>query len=120
MSDEDADAILDLDFEFDPEITQRILAAIDRSEDPHLHIDILRRAVYKQAVKIQQMGRALKTLQDAERDRLTRTGVWTIVKGKLDERAVGWVQWAIRGTLAVAGTAIIGTLLKLAWKGLTK
>lgn len=118
MSEDDGDTLLDMDFEFNPEVTQRILAAIDRSEDPHLHIDILRRAVYKQAVKLQQMGTAIKRLQDANRERknFTDSGVWKVVKGKLDEQAVDWVKWAVRGTLAIIGAGLLG----LAWKGLTK
>lgn len=114
---DDEDTLLNLDFMFDPQITQRVLAAIDRSDDPHLHIDILRRAVYQHAAKLCQMGQAIKILQDAERKRITDSGVWKVVKGKLDEQAVDWAKWAIRGTLGAAGGSIIVWLLSLAWKG---
>lgn len=115
------DTLLNLDFEFDPSITQRVLAAIDRSEDPHLHIDILRRAIYQQATKISQLGSGLKLLQDSERERLTNTGVWTFVKAKLDAETAKSVVWAKRAALTGLGGAFLtglGLLIKLAWKGL--
>lgn len=118
---ENDDTLLDLDFMFDPSVTQRILAAIDRSDDPHLHIDIIRRAVFQLAGKLSQMGNAIKVLQDAERERITDTGVWKIVKGKLDAEKVDWVKWAIRAGLAGLGTAflsLMAVVLRLAWKGL--
>ena len=51
--------------------------------------------------------RDIKLLQGAEVQRVTATGVWTIVKGKLDEEAIDWVKWGIRG----AAAAIAGSLL---------
>ena len=127
--DEEAqDALIDLnlDFDFDPQITQRVLAAIDRSDDPHLHIDILRRAVYQQAAKLQQFGSALKRLQDAERKRLTESGVFRAIKADRDQRQLKWFTnwrtWIVRGLVAAAGTAFLSVMawvLKLAWKGLT-
>lgn len=105
----------------DPTITSRILAAIDRSDDPHLHIDILREADLEQSEAIQKLQRDMKILQDAQRERLTETGVWRIVKGKLDEKTVKWMKWAARGSLAGIGAALLACIawvLKLAWKGL--
>jgi hypothetical protein len=102
----------------DPNITSRILAAIDRSDDPHLHIDILREADLEQSEAIQQLQRDVKLLQDAERKRLTDTGVWKIVKGKLDQETVDWVKWAVRAALAGLGTgglALLAWLLKFVW-----
>lgn len=102
-------------------ITSRILAAIDRSEDPHLHIDILREADLEQSEAIQKLQRDVKLLQDAERDRLTGTGAWRIVKAKLDEEAVDWMKWAIRGVAALVGTGLLSAaayIIGLAWKGL--
>jgi hypothetical protein len=105
----------------DPTITSRILAAIDRSDDPHLHIDILREADLEQSEAISELRRDVKLLQDAQRQRLTDTGVWKIVKGKLDEKTVDWMKWAVRGSLAGVGAALLAGItwvLKLAWKGL--
>lgn len=105
----------------DPTLTQRVLAAIDKSDDPHLHIDILRRELYEQAEAMQAMARDIKLLQDAERERLTATGAWTLVKAKLEEEAIDWVKWMIRGTVGALGLALVGALGligRLAWKGL--
>lgn len=98
-------------------ITQRIVAAIDRSEDPHLAIDVLRQEVLDQGQDIQELARELRALKNAELERLTKTGAWFYVKAKLNDEAVDWSKWALRGSLAAIGTALLGGLLSLAWKG---
>lgn len=108
----------------DPTITQRVRTALYDGG----HADLVNETIIDGLRDVEQMSRSglknhedrLLILEQAERERLTKTGVWTFVKAKLDEEAVDWMKWAIRGTLAVGGTAIIGTVLKLAWKGLTK
>jgi hypothetical protein len=97
-------------------ITQRVLAAIDKSSDPHLHIDILRAEIYRQSQAMEDMARDIKLLQDAERERLTRTGVWTLVKQKLEEETIDWVKWGIRGTIGTVGVLLITGLFRLVWK----
>lgn len=98
-------------------ITQRIVAAIDRSEDPHLAIDILRQEVLDQAGDIQELRRELMGLKNAELERLTKTGAWFYVKAKLNEEAIDWGKWAIRGTLGTAAAAIAVWAFKhVAWK----
>lgn len=106
----------------DPLITQRVLTAIDRSVDPYIHIDRLRRAVADQYDTIEAMDKDIQLLKLAEQKRVTETGVWKIVKGKLEEETIDWVKWAIRGTVGALGVSALGGLvwiLKLAWKGLT-
>ena len=56
------DTLLNLDFMFDPSVTQRLLSSeVDRSDDPHLHIDIVRRGCVPASLEnIAQMGAAIK------------------------------------------------------------
>jgi hypothetical protein len=108
---------------WDPMITQRVLAAIDKSDDPHLHIDILREELNRQSEAMQVMARDIKLLQDAERDRLTETSVIRTVKEEFSNREINWMKWAVRAVLAGVGTALLGGagwVIKLAWKGLMK
>lgn len=116
----DKDVLLDLDFLFDPMVTQRVLAAIDKSDDPHLQIDILRRAVYQLAGKISQMGNAIKILQDAERERKnwTESGIYKVVEEQAGKKAVNWAAVQLKIGLGAALLALLGLVLKLAWKGL--
>lgn len=125
MSEED-DALLELDLTaFDPKATQKILAAIDKSVDPHISIDITRRAIFKLAVRIQQMGRLIRSLENDVRDLkgkkpLTDTGVWRVVQAKLNEQEVSWVRRILWAAACGLGTALLGALgwvLTLAWKG---
>lgn len=89
------------------DITSRIRAAVDRSEDPHLLIDMVREEQGEHDERLTDLERDVKLLQDAERDRLTRTGVWPIVKAKLDEEAVDWVKWGVRAAFCGFGTAML-------------
>jgi hypothetical protein len=106
----------------DPTITQKVRTTLYEAG----HGDIVNEIIIDGMRDVEQMARGgltdhekrLLILEDAERKRVTETGVWRIVKGKLDGQAVDWAQWAIKGVLAVIGTALVGGLLKLAWKGL--
>lgn len=92
---------------WDPNITQRVLAAIDKSEDPHLAIDILRQEDERQSSMLLKLEKRIVLLEEAERDRITKTGVWTIVKSKLEEETVDWVKWAVRGCLGALFAALV-------------
>jgi hypothetical protein len=103
-------------------ITQRVLAAIDKSDDPHLHIDILRQQLSDQSLELKRQAQRIVALEDAERDRLTQTSVLRTIKDEFSKREINWMKWAVRGVLAGVGTALLGGagwVLKLAWRGLT-
>lgn len=102
-------------------MTGKVLAKVDREVDPYTHIDRVREAVFDQAEDIANLKRRLKLLENAQIERVTETGVWRIVKSKLDAEAVGWAKWATRAMLAGLGTAalsLLGLLIHYAWKGL--
>lgn len=106
---------------WDPNITQRVLAAIDKSDDPHLHIDILREETHRQSIAMQVMERDIKLLQDAERERLTETSVIRTVAAEFSRREINWMKWAVRSALGGIGAAllaVLGWVFKLAWRGL--
>jgi hypothetical protein len=98
------------------DITRRLRAAVDRSEDPHLLIDMVREEQQEHVERLATLERDVKLLQDAERKRVTDSGVWRIVKGKLEEETIDWFRWAIRGTLGAVGVLIITALFRLVWK----
>jgi hypothetical protein len=108
----------------DPTITQKVRTALYESGQGELVHEI----VIDGMRDIEQMARGglkdhsdrIKILEDAERARVTETGVWRIVKGKLDAEAVGWMRWATRAGLAALGSgalAGLAWLIRLAWKG---
>lgn len=107
---------------FDASITQRVRAALIDAGHPDLAIETISEAVRELESEIYTLKRDVKLLQDANRERknFTDSGVWRTVKAKLDEEAVDWVRWAIRGVLGVVGATLIGVLLRVAWKGFTR
>lgn len=88
-------------------MTGRVLVKVDREVDAYQHIDRVREEVSEHVDRLEALERDVKLLQQAERDRLTQTGVWTFVKAKLEAEAVGWMKWAIRAALMGAGAATI-------------
>jgi hypothetical protein len=109
----------------DPTITQKVRTLLYESG----HGDMVNEIIIDGMRDVEQMSRTglsdhekrLLMLEEAERNRVTESGVWRIVKGKLDGEAVGWMKWGTRaalGGLGVAGLGLLGWILKLAWKGL--
>ena len=109
----------------DPTITQKVRTLLYEAG----HGDVVNEIIIDGMRDVEQMARGglsdhdrrLKMLEDAERNRVTESGVWRIVEGKLDGKAVGWMKWGARaalGGLGAAGLGLLGWVLKLAWKGL--
>ena len=109
----------------DPTITQRVRTALYDAG----HGDIVNEILIDGMRDVEQMARAglsdhekrLLLLEETERKRVTETGVWRIVKGKLDEEAVDWVKWAVRAGLIGLGGAFLSLMAvigRLAWRGL--
>lgn len=94
-------------------VSQRIRVQLIEDGHAELAVESIIRPIRDLEEDIGLLKRDVKILQDAERDRLTETGIWTFIKAKLDAEAIDWVKWAIRGALAVVGTGLLG----LAWKG---
>ena len=60
-------------------------------------------------------------LEEAERERLTKTTVLELIRIKDAAETVKWVKWSKRAALAGLGASMLGGLgwvLQLAWKGL--
>ena len=88
-------------------MTGKIAAKADRSRDPFEYIDDTRDEVVQINEWRERTDKRLKILEDAERDRLTKTGVWVYVRAKLETEAADWVKWAIRGTIGAAGGLLV-------------
>jgi hypothetical protein len=69
---------------------------------------------------LDEHGKRIKMLEDAERQRLTDTGVMRLIDAKLTSKVAGWMKWAIRGLIGAIGTALLAgfyEICKLAWLG---
>ncbi len=88
-------------------MTGKIVAKADRSQDPFGYIDDLRQEVYELGESRDAQDKRIKLLEDAERDRLTGTGVWLIVKEKLEAETVDWVKWGIRAAFCGLGSLML-------------
>lgn len=89
-------------------MTGKIAAKADRERDPFEYIDETRQEIVEVNDWRDATDKRLKILEDAERDRLTKTGVWMIVKEKLEAETVDWVKWAVRAAFAGFGSLMIG------------
>jgi hypothetical protein len=109
----------------DPTITQKTRTILLENGD----IDVVVETMIDGMRDVEQMSRTglsdhekrILMLEEAERNRITESGVWKVVKAKLDGEAVGWMKWGTRaaiGGLGAAGLTLLGYILKLAWKGM--
>lgn len=107
-------------------MTGKIAAKADRGADPFEYIDDTRQEVVEINEWRDFTEKRLKILEDAERDRLTETGVWDFLQAKMNKIAVKravrlgskFIHWVI-GVVGVGVLYLLVLLFKLAWKGLT-
>jgi hypothetical protein len=88
-------------------MTGKIAAKADRARDPFEYIDDLRQEVVEVNEWQSRTDRRLQILEDAERKRLTETGVWRVVRDKLDDEAIDWVKWGVRAAFCGFGTLML-------------
>jgi hypothetical protein len=109
----------------DPTITQKVRTALYDGG----HADLVNEIIIDGMRDVEQMARGgladhekrLLMLEEAERDRLTKTTVLELIRIKDANETVAWVKWGKRAILGGIGTAVlggIGWVLSLAWKGL--
>jgi hypothetical protein len=90
-------------------MTGKIAAKADRSRDPFEYIDDTRDEVVQINEWREATDRRLLALEAAERERLTETGVWSIVKEKLEAETVDWVKWLIRASVVGLGGIMVAS-----------
>ncbi len=88
-------------------MTGMVLVKVDREVDAYTHIDHVREEVFDQRQELDELQKRVKILEDAERERLTKTGAWTFVRAKLDAEAVSWRKWAVSAGLLGMGAGMI-------------
>lgn len=98
----------------DPLVTRRLLAKIDREIDVYVVLDRFRQAIYDQDDYIAKLERDIKILQDADRARLTETGVNKLLDLRQGRSLKEWGTWALRRLLPWALLAALGIYVK--WK----
>jgi len=97
--------------------TRKIFAKIDREADLYVVCERIREAISDIDDKLERFDERLHALEQEKVKFTTESGVHRILKEAVADEAIDWGKWAVRGTLAAAGTAIVGWLLNLAWKG---
>jgi hypothetical protein len=113
---------------FNPTATQRMRARLLELDQPAVVVealdDTIRDIETRYGESLEDHDTRIRLLEIAEQNRLTKTGVWTIVKGKIEDEAIDWWKWAVRGVLATVGAALVAAtstglykLIMLAWKG---
>ena len=90
------------------DITRRIRAAVDRSDDPHLLIDMVREELEDHIQRIEVLEKDVQSLKNSDRNQWTKTGIWAVVKERLDSEAIVWLRWAARVFLGVLITGAAG------------
>lgn len=88
-------------------MTGKVLAKADRDVDPYQHIDRVREEVYEHLERLEALEREVQALKNANVTRYTDSGIWKVVKIKLDEKAVDWMVWAARALLVGFGGVLI-------------
>ena len=99
---------------FDPTITQKVRTALLEAGHSDLVVEQIGAQFRELEHQLYDARRDIKLLQDAERSRVTDSGVHRIVKAEFNRGAVDWMKWGTRAAVLAAG----GLLVKLAWKGL--
>jgi hypothetical protein len=102
-------------------LTGKVVAKADETVGPFAHINRLRQEVYDHQTRMDAMDAQIQALKNANVERWTESGLWAVVKGKLDDEAVDWVKWAVRAALCGLGAAVlamVGALFEMAFKGM--
>ena len=92
---------------WDPSITQRVRKAIGNSTDRTLVTDVLERGIKECETEIEHLRKRVKMLEDANRERVTESGVIRIVTASHIKEKVNYLTWVVRGAIIpVAGACI--------------
>lgn len=102
----------------DPLTTRRLLAKIDREADLYVVADRMRQAIYDLDDYTGRLDARINALEQEKVKFQTESGVHRILQSVVAKQAIDWGRWAIRGILGTGALAVIGWILKLAWKGL--
>jgi hypothetical protein len=102
----------------DPLTTRRLLAKIDREADLYVIADRMRQAIYDLDDYTGRLDARVNALEQEKVKFQTESGVHRILENAVAKQAIDWGKWAIRGALGAGAVALIGWILKLAWKGL--
>lgn len=103
------------------DITRRLRAAVDRSEDPHLLLDMQNEELETMTARIDTLERELRAVKNTLRGEWTETGIWAVVKARLNVQAVRYGSKLVHWVVGLGGLGIVsllGLLFKLAWRGL--
>lgn len=88
-------------------MTGKVLAKADREVDPYQHIDRVREEVYEHLERLERLELEVQALKNANVNRYTDSGIWRVVKVKLEEKAIDWMVWASRALLIGVGGVLI-------------
>lgn len=101
----------------DPVQTRRLLAKVDREEDVYVILDRVRQAIYDLDDYTGRLDARINALEQEKVKFQTESGVHRIIEASVAKEAMDWGKWVIRGTIGAGSVALVGWILKLAWKG---
>lgn len=101
----------------DPLTTRRLLAKIDREADLYVIADRMRQAIFDIDDYTGRLDARINALEQEKVKFQTESGVHRIIETSAAKEALDWGKWAVRGTLGAGAVALVGWVLRLAWKG---
>ena len=101
---------------WNPDITQRVRKAIGNSTDRTLVTDVLERGIKECENEIESLRKRVKMLEDANRQRLTESGVLRIVSAASVKEKVHYLTWILRAALV----PMVGASLAYLWEHFKK
>jgi hypothetical protein len=88
-----------------PTITQKIRTALVEAGHDELVTEILDTGLKELETTIEHLAQRVQALENAERERFTKTGALQLFKAESNKKAVDWGRWALR---AVGGAGLVG------------
>ena len=98
-------------------ITQKVRTTLIESGHPNLVVESIGESVRELEEGLAVAIKRIEMLEQINYKRITDTGVNRIIDAKLNEAAIDWGKWALKGVMTfIVGTGVLA-LVRAAWKG---
>jgi hypothetical protein len=95
---------------WNPNETQDIRHTLIEAGRQDLADGIIMRGIRNLEARIDAMELEVNGVKQSLREQYTDSGIWAVVKSRLDSQKVGWLKWGIRLLLMGIGGAILEAL----------
>lgn len=99
-------------------VSQRIRVQLLEDGHTELAIASITQPIRDLEEDLGHLQQRVKALEIEKAEWQTASGVHRIITARIGEATVDWAKWAVRGSLAAVGVALLGFIGRLAWKGL--